>query len=82
MLGAIALQMTSNSEIIYAKTRRRRREGALPECSSASGNRGWGNRCPAAMVDPYFPVLTKLTQSPWCLNFSGMVNSFQPPFLH
>ena len=30
----------------------------------------------------YFPVLTKLTQSPWFLNFSGMVKEFQPPCLH
>src|SRR5579862_2231632 len=31
---------------------------------------------------PYLPALTKLTQSPWFLNFSGMVKTFQPSFLH
>src|SRR5437016_111244 len=39
------------------------------------------------MSDPprfarYLPVLTKLTQSPWFLNFLGIVKSLQPPFLH
>jgi hypothetical protein len=30
----------------------------------------------------YLPVLTKLTQSPWFLNFRGIVKTCQPPFLH
>ena len=37
---------------------------------------------PAAKVAPYFPVLTKLTQSPWFLNFRGLVKVFQSPFWH
>ena len=37
---------------------------------------------PAAKVAAYFPVLTKLTQSPWFLNFRGMVKVSQPPFSH
>jgi hypothetical protein len=37
---------------------------------------------PAAKVASYFLVLTKLTQSPWFLNFRGMVKVFQPPFWH
>ena len=30
----------------------------------------------------YLPLLTKLTQSPWFLNFRGIVKTRQPPFLH
>src|SRR5438105_15363259 len=30
----------------------------------------------------YLPLLTKLTQSPWFLNFRGIVKPRQPPFLH
>jgi len=37
---------------------------------------------PAAKATPYFLVLTKLTQSPWFVNFRGTVKVFQPPFLH
>ena len=37
---------------------------------------------PPAIAARYFPVLTKLTQSPWFLNFRGIVKSFQPPRLH
>jgi hypothetical protein len=36
---------------------------------------------PAATVALYFPVLTKLTQSPWFLNVRGMVKVAQEPLL-
>ena len=45
-------------------------------------NRGWTPEEPSREDRPYFPVLTKLTQSPWFWNFRGMVKVSHPPFLH